>query len=144
MRKHYEVYVENKNKWAKLNGFSDYGHYWRSDYEMPNDNFNDMALAEYTKIEPIYKELHAYVRYRLSQVFGEDIVDNNGGLLPANMLGDMWGRFWVGINQFTIPYPDAPDVDVSDELQVILHLVSKEILILFSFQGSRVYPKNHV
>mgnify|MGYP000201528460 CR=1 FL=1 len=69
MRKHYEVYVENKNKWAQLNGFEDYGQYWRSDYQMPMDDFNDMAMAEYTKIEPIYKELHAYVRYRLSQVF---------------------------------------------------------------------------
>ena len=48
---------------------------------MPFDDFNDLALKEYKKIEPIYKELHAYVRYRLSKVFGEDIVDNDGGLL---------------------------------------------------------------
>lgn len=53
---------------------------WRADYEMPFDDFNDLALKEYKKIEPIYKELHAYVRYRLSKVFGEDIVDNDGGL----------------------------------------------------------------
>ena len=46
---------------------------------MPFDDFNDLALKEYKKIEPIYKELHAYVRYRLSKVFGEDIVDNDGG-----------------------------------------------------------------
>ena len=32
------------------------------------------------------------------------------------MLGDMWGRFWTGINGFTVPYPEAPDVDVTDEL----------------------------
>jgi len=44
-------------------------------------------------------------------------VDNDGGLLPANMLGDMWGRFWTGINPFTVPFPDAPDVDVTDELR---------------------------
>ena len=73
---------------------------------MPYDNFNELALEEYKKIEPIYKELHAYVRYRLSQQFGEDIVDNDDGLLPANMLGDMWGRFWSGINPFVVPFPE--------------------------------------
>ena len=29
----------------------------------------------------------------------------------------MWGRFWTGINPFTVPYPDAPDIDVTDELK---------------------------
>ena len=28
----------------------------------------------------------------------------------------MWGRFWTGIYGFVIPYPDAPSVDVTDEL----------------------------
>ena len=116
MRPHFETYVEMKNKWAQLNGFEDYGAYWRSDYEMPDDNFNDMAVAEYKKIEPLYVQLHAYVRYRLGEVFGNDIFDNDGGLLPANVLGDMWGRFWTGLNQFVVPYPDAPDVDVTEEL----------------------------
>jgi hypothetical protein len=88
-----------------------------SDYEMPEDNFNDMAVAEYEKIEPLYVQLHAYVRYRLGEVFGNDIFDQDSGLLPANVLGDMWGRFWTGLNQFVVPYPDAPDVDVTEELK---------------------------
>ena len=45
-----------------------------------------------------------------------DQVDNDGGMLPANMLGDMWGRFWTGISDFVVPFPDAPSVDVTDEL----------------------------
>ena len=84
---------------------------------MPEDNFNDMAVAEYQKIEPLYVQLHAYVRYRLGEIFGNDIFDQDGGLLPANVLGDMWGRFWTGLNQFVVPYPDAPDVDVTEELK---------------------------
>ena len=28
----------------------------------------------------------------------------------------MWGRFWTGLFKFVIPYPDAPSVDVTDEL----------------------------
>ena len=70
-----------KNKWAVANGFSDYGHYWRSDYEMPNDNFNDLALQEFDKIKPLYEQLHAYVRYQLQKTF--DVVDTDRGLLPV-------------------------------------------------------------
>ena len=44
------------------------------------------------------------------------MIDTDGGLLPANILGDMWGRFWTGLFKFVIPYPDAPSVDVTDEL----------------------------
>ena len=130
IRPHFETYIEMKNKWAQLNGFDDYGQYWRSDYEMENDNFNDLgililrqfkmqnivlALEEFEKIKPLYQELHAYVRHRLAETFG-DVIDTDGGLLPANILGDMWGRFWTGLFKFVIPYPDAPSVDVTDEL----------------------------
>jgi hypothetical protein len=29
LRPHFETYVEMKNKWAQVNGFEDYGQYWR-------------------------------------------------------------------------------------------------------------------
>lgn len=29
LRQDFETYVELKNKWAQVNGFEDYGHYWR-------------------------------------------------------------------------------------------------------------------
>ena len=115
MREPFETYIEMKNKWAVANGYEDFGQYWRSDYEMPNDNFNDLALAEFEKIKPLYEQLHAYVRYQLKRTF-TDVVDTDSGLLPANLLGDMWGRFWTGIYNFVIPFPDAPSVDVTDEL----------------------------
>lgn len=84
---------------------------------MAADNFNEMAVAEYDKIEPLYIQLHAYVRYRLGEVFGGDVFDQEGGLLPANILGDIWGRFWTGLNHFVVPYPDAPGIDVTEELK---------------------------
>ena len=43
IRPHFETYIEMKNKWAQVNGFDDYGQYWRSDYEMEKDNFNDLG-----------------------------------------------------------------------------------------------------
>lgn len=117
MRENYETYVDLKNKWARLNGFSDYGQYWRSDYEMEDDSFDNMAREEFEKIKPLYAELHAFVRYKYSQMEEfADVIDNDGGMLPANMLGDMWGRFWNGIYDFVVPYPEAPSIDVTEEL----------------------------
>ena len=55
MREPFETYIEMKNKWAVANGYEDFGQYWRSDYEMPNDNFNDLALAEFEKLMTIEK-----------------------------------------------------------------------------------------
>ena len=43
--------------------------------------------------------------------------DDNAGPLPANVLGDMWGRFWNSLYQHMIPYPDVASVDPSEELR---------------------------
>ena len=32
------------------------------------------------------------------------------------ILGDMWGRFWGRIYERVVPYPDAPNIDVTDEM----------------------------
>ena len=39
------------------------------------------------------------------------------GPMPANVLGDMWGRFWNSLYQHMVPYPDAASVDPSEELK---------------------------
>ena len=56
------------------------------------DDFVSEMLGIYREMEPLYTELHAYIRWRLHQVYG-DHVDPQGPL-PAHLLSDMWGRFW--------------------------------------------------
>ena len=41
----------------------------------------------------------------------------NTGPLPANVLGNMWGRFWNSLYQHMVPYPDVASVDPSEELR---------------------------
>ena len=65
----YERYAELKNKKAQLNGFDDYGDQWRQKYE--TTEYETMVLGMYKDIEPLYKELHAYVRSRLGKVYGK-------------------------------------------------------------------------
>lgn len=69
MKPLYERYVELQNKRATLNHHRDLGDQWRSNYE--SDTFEDDVLALYEQVEPLYRQLHAYVRRRLYEVYGE-------------------------------------------------------------------------
>uniref|UniRef100_A0A8C6WZ25 Angiotensin-converting enzyme n=1 Tax=Neogobius melanostomus TaxID=47308 RepID=A0A8C6WZ25_9GOBI len=120
MRPLYEDYVDLKNEAAKLNGFEDYGAYWRYNYETIEEeapyHYTREELMQdvrkiYKQILPLYKELHAYVRAKLMEVYPGHI--HPQGPLPAHLLGDMWGRFWTNLYPLSTPYPDRPDIDVT-------------------------------
>ncbi|KAL1265889.1 hypothetical protein QQF64_003916 [Cirrhinus molitorella] len=122
MRPLYERYVDLKNEAAKLNNYEDHGDYWRGDYETfdepiysySRDQVIEDARRVYQEILPLYKELHAYVRAKLQEVYPGHIASN--ACLPAHLLGDMWGRFWTNLYPLMIPYPEKPDIDVSSEM----------------------------
>ncbi|XP_074522073.1 angiotensin-converting enzyme 2 [Halichoeres trimaculatus] len=123
MRPLYEDYVDLKNEAAKLNGFEDYGAYWRYNYETieedsefkyTRDQLMEDVRAVYKEILPLYKELHAYVRAKLMDAYPGHIAKN--APLPAHLLGDMWGRFWTNLYSLSIPYPDKVDIDVSETM----------------------------
>uniref|UniRef100_A0A674MEB4 Angiotensin-converting enzyme n=1 Tax=Takifugu rubripes TaxID=31033 RepID=A0A674MEB4_TAKRU len=116
MRPLYEDYVDLKNEASKLNGFEDYGAYWRYNYETIEEDSQyrytrDELMHDVRSILPLYKELHAYVRARLMEVYPGHI--DSDGPLPAHLLGDMWGRFWTNLYSLATPYPDKTDIDVS-------------------------------
>ncbi|XP_068455494.1 angiotensin-converting enzyme 2 [Clinocottus analis] len=120
MRPLYEDYVDLKNEASRINGFEDYGAYWRSNYETMEEDVQyqysreqlmDDVRSVYKEIMPLYKELHAYVRGKLMEVYKGHI--ESDGPLPAHLLGDMWGRFWTNLYPLAVPYPEKPDIDVS-------------------------------
>ncbi|KAM9320348.1 angiotensin-converting enzyme 2 [Gastrophryne carolinensis] len=120
MRKLYEEYVDLENEAARLNGYNDYGDYWRGNYQTQasgeyaysrDDLIRDVE-ASFQEILPLYKELHAYVRSHLQKHYGAHYISSTGGL-PAHLLGDMWGRFWTNLYPLVIPYPDKESIDVS-------------------------------
>ena len=47
----------------------------------------------------------------------QDIVDIKGKL-PASLLSDMWGRFWNNLYNDVVPYPDRPNLDVSEQMKL--------------------------
>nr|CAD7455011.1 unnamed protein product [Timema tahoe] len=58
--------------------------YWLQPYEEPN--FRSHLEDLWAKIRPLYVQLHAYVRRRLREVYGEVHVPRSGPI-PAHLLG---------------------------------------------------------
>lgn len=67
-----------------LLGFSDTGAYWRSAYDSPS--FEETLEHLYNQLEPLYLNLHAYVRRALHRRYGDKYI-NLRGPIPAHLLG---------------------------------------------------------
>ena len=74
MRQEYERYVELGNKGARELGFTDMGAMWRSKYDMPPDAFAAEVDRLWEQVKPLYVSLHAYVRRKLREKYGADVV----------------------------------------------------------------------
>lgn len=69
---------------ASLAGFEDTGSYWRSWYDSPS--FEDDLEHLYNQLEPLYLNLHAFVRRKLYDRYGPKYI-NLKGPIPAHLLG---------------------------------------------------------
>src|SRR5262249_8483579 len=67
MRKDFQRFVELSNKGARELGFKDTGAMWRSKYDMSPDEFAKEVDRLWTQVEPLYRSLHAYVRWKLRE-----------------------------------------------------------------------------
>lgn len=57
---------------------------WQTDYEV--DDFEAQLAKLWEDIKPLYLQIHAYVRKRLRDKYGEEIVSAKGPI-PAHLLG---------------------------------------------------------
>ncbi|XP_076153977.1 angiotensin-converting enzyme [Alosa pseudoharengus] len=110
LREDYKKYVEIANEAARANGHTDNGAFWRSLYETPT--FEQDLESLWKELEPLYHHVHAYVRRKLHQKYGEKYI-NLKGPIPAHLLGNMWAQTWSGIMDLAIPYPHATQVDAT-------------------------------
>ena len=95
MRKEYQRFVELANTGARELGFSDTGAMWRQKYDMPADAFTTEVDRLWDQVRPLYVSLHAYVRMKLRQKYG-DVVPESGPI-PAHLLGNIWAQDWSNV-----------------------------------------------
>ncbi len=115
MRKDYARFVELSNKGARELGFPDSGAMWRSKYDMPPDAFTKELDRLWDQVRPLYLKLHAYVRMKLHDKYG-DIVPANGPL-PAHLLGNIWAQDWSNVYKLVAPPEADPGYNLDDILK---------------------------
>lgn len=109
----YEEYVKISNEGAKLNNMTDLAELWNFDFE--SETFEKDILELWSQVEPLYLQLHAYMRKKLWDKYGESVISRTGPI-PAHLTGNMWAQTWSNLFDFTAPYPELETLDVTDEL----------------------------
>ena len=96
MRERYSRFVDLSNQGAREIGFKDVGTMWRSGYDMTPEEFGADLERLWQQVRPLYLSLHTFVRAKLSQHYGANLVPANGPI-PADLLGNPWAQEWENI-----------------------------------------------
>ncbi len=96
LRQKYIRFIQLQNKGAQELGFKDMGAMWRSNYDMPPEQFSAEVERLWNQVRPLYESLHAYVRSRIIKQYGKQAVTKEG-LIRADLLGNPWAQEWGNI-----------------------------------------------
>jgi len=102
MRSKYARFIELQNMGAKELGYHDTGELWRAGYDMTPAEFSAEVDRAWAQLEPLYRELHTYVRHRLIAKYGK-AAERADGMIPAQLLGNMWAQEWGNIYDIVAP-----------------------------------------
>lgn len=115
MKPLFERQSQLANEGANGLGYKDLGTMWRSNYDMPADDFAKELDRLWGQVKPLYDDLHCYVRSELAETYGEDKVPQDGPI-PAHLLGNMWAQSWGNIYDLVAPENADPGYDVTAQL----------------------------
>lgn len=139
LRDNFEEYVKLNNIGARENGFKDAGEFYRSSYDV--ENLQDIAKKLLKDLQPLYSELHGYVRYKLSEMY-PDLIDFRRPI-PAHIAGSIWAHSWESLYNRIVPYPKEPSLDVTPMIQEKKSILSMLEMAetFFTSLGWRELPK---
>jgi peptidyl-dipeptidase A len=115
MRDDYARFVELSNRGARELGFADTGALWRSKYDMPPDAFAREVDRLWEQVRPLYISLHAYVRMKLREKYGEAVAAS--GPMPAHLLGNIWAQDWSNVGALVAPKAGPPAYSLTGILE---------------------------
>jgi peptidyl-dipeptidase A len=116
MRDRYTKFIALQNKGARELGYKDMGAMWRSNYDLPPDQFAAEVERIWNQVRPFYESLHAYTRTQLTKKYGSDAVTKDG-LIRADLLGNPWAQAWGNIFPLLAPPTTAKGYDLTEILK---------------------------
>ncbi|KAI4458412.1 angiotensin-converting enzyme [Holotrichia oblita] len=114
-KSNYGRYISLANEAAVANSFSNRGDQWRSQYGLSSVNFGNSITSIWDDVEPLYDYLHTFVRRKLKSKYG-DALDVADELIPAHVLGSLWGESWWGLTEIMRPRPNNDNINLTSIL----------------------------
>lgn len=74
------------------------------------------------QVEPLYKELHTYVKRKLEKIYDKEM-DKSSDLIPGHILGNMWAQSWVNLYDRVKPFSGGSLIDVTEKLKQSMTIV---------------------
>jgi len=115
MRQRYARFVDLSNQGAREIGFKDTGALWRSGYDMTPEEFSADLERLWNQVKPLYLSLHTYVRWKLAEKYGPNVVPPDGPI-PAHLLGNPWAQEWGNVYDLLGVQEDKGGVNVTELL----------------------------
>jgi peptidyl-dipeptidase A len=112
MKDDYSRMVELINEGAQELGYPDTGALWRAGYDMDADDFATEVDRLWGQVNPLYEQLHCYVRGELNETYGNDVVPLDQPI-RADLLGNMWAQQWGNVYELAAPADAAEGVDTT-------------------------------
>ena len=116
MRDEYARMVDIANEGANELGFDNVADMWLSNYDMEPEAMSAEVERLWTQVEPLYEELHCYVRAELNQEYGNEVQAADGPI-RADLLGNMWAQSWSSIYPLVAPETAGESYDLTAILE---------------------------
>ena len=116
IRKDYQRFATLMNEGASQIGYANTGELWRGGYDMSPADFDKDVERLWGQVKPLYEQLHCAVRTKLNEKYGDAVVPKDG-LIPAQLLGNMWAQQWGNLYPLMEPYQGVGTLDVSASLK---------------------------
>ena len=116
IRPKYERFVTLANEGAEEIGFDNLGALWRSGYDMPPADFAKEMDRLFNQVKPLYEALHCYVRRRLTETYGPELVPS-GKPIPVQLLGNLWAQQWGNVYDLVAPPASDRGYDLTKLLE---------------------------
>jgi peptidyl-dipeptidase A len=131
-----------RNQTVQALGYKDYFTYQVSDYKMSTDEMMQTMERLLSELNPLYRELHTWMRYELAKKYGVMEVPD---YLPAHWLPNRWGQDWSsvvdvkGINLDSVLGTKSPEWIVK-EGEKLYTSIGFDALPASFWQKSNLYP----
>lgn len=140
MRSDYVRFTQLMNDGAKELGFADTGELWRAGYDMTPKEFSDETERLWGQVKPLYDQLHCYVRGKLHAQYGDRVPLD--GLIPADLLGNMWAQDWSNVYDLVAPFKDSDSgsLDVDGALRARRDTLARQMTAEFNASWAKSHP----